>query len=161
MSKRPTRNAPATRQQPDEKPSDSVVEEIERQLDPVLQNLPKVQREQVLAKITTVIQTEVFSGPLPHPRHLAQYDQIIPNGAERILQMTERVIDHNIASSNDRVARDDKYRRLGMVLGFISFGVIIGAAVGVGVYGHTVLSGLLLASGVIGAVTAFIRGNGK
>lgn len=30
-----------------------------------------------------------FSGPIPHPDLLAQYDQIIPNGADRILLMAE------------------------------------------------------------------------
>ena len=50
-----------------------------------------------------------FSGPLPHPNVLEKYNEIIPNGAERIMAMAEkqsahreyletRVIDGNVAN---------------------------------------------------------------
>jgi uncharacterized membrane protein len=53
--------------------------------------------------------TASFSGPLPPPGLLAQYNEIIPNGAERIVAMAEkqsahrerleaRVIEGNVAS---------------------------------------------------------------
>jgi len=35
-----------------------------------------------------------FSGPIPPPNLLAQYNEIIPNGAERILAMAERQSAH-------------------------------------------------------------------
>lgn len=35
-----------------------------------------------------------FSGPLPHPQVLAQYNEALPNGAERIMQMTESELRH-------------------------------------------------------------------
>lgn len=75
--------------------------------------------------------------------------------------MTEKVIDANIESGKDRIARDDGYRRLGMYLGFICFAGIVAASIIVGVYGHLGLALGLLASGVISGAVAFIRGNGK
>lgn len=33
---------------------------------------------------------EAFSGPLPPPAMLAQYNDVVPNGAERIMAMAER-----------------------------------------------------------------------
>ena len=55
------------------------------------------------------MQSASFSGPLPHPALLAKYNEIIPNGAERIMAMAERqsthregierlVIEENVAS---------------------------------------------------------------
>lgn len=35
-----------------------------------------------------------FSGPLPSPETLYQYNQIVPNAAERILAMAEKEIEH-------------------------------------------------------------------
>ena len=54
-------------------------------------------------------ETHHFSGPLPHPSVLAKYNEVIPNGAERIMAMAERqsahreriearVVDGNVAS---------------------------------------------------------------
>ncbi|MGC9292223.1 MAG: DUF2335 domain-containing protein [Acidobacteriaceae bacterium] len=35
-----------------------------------------------------------YSGLLPHPDHLAKYNEVIPNGAERIMAMAERQSAH-------------------------------------------------------------------
>lgn len=43
------------------------------------------------ASIATVSHQSVsFSGPLPHPELLAKYNEVIANGAERIMAMAER-----------------------------------------------------------------------
>jgi uncharacterized membrane protein len=57
----------------------------------------------------TQFQAAAFSGPLPLPGLIAKYDEIIPNGAERIMAMAERqsahreqlekrVVDGNVAN---------------------------------------------------------------
>ena len=48
-----------------------------------------------------------------------------------------------------------------MVLGYTAFVGLVASAVLVGIYGHVALAALLLASGVVSGVVAFIRGNGK
>jgi len=35
-----------------------------------------------------------FSGPLPHPQLLAQYNEAVPNGADRIVKLTENQAAH-------------------------------------------------------------------
>jgi uncharacterized membrane protein len=35
-----------------------------------------------------------FSGPLPHPHLLAQYNKAVPDGAERILRLAEGQVEH-------------------------------------------------------------------
>jgi len=45
-------------------------------------------------------------GPLPDPETLRAYDEIIPNGAERLMQLVERQSNHRQALESDRVAGD-------------------------------------------------------
>jgi uncharacterized membrane protein len=42
------------------------------------------------------IVSQHWSGPLPHPNALAQFNQIIPNGADRIMAMVEEEQKHRI-----------------------------------------------------------------
>ncbi|MGA2217944.1 MAG: DUF2335 domain-containing protein [Terracidiphilus sp.] len=44
--------------------------------------------------ITTLTQSVSFSGPLPHPNLLAKYNEVIPDGANRIMAMAERQSAH-------------------------------------------------------------------
>ncbi len=47
-------------------------------------------------KRTMVAQLDAqqFSGPLPHPQILAQYNQAVPNAADRIIKMAESQSNH-------------------------------------------------------------------
>ena len=44
--------------------------------------------------ISSVTQSVSFSGPLPPPGVLAQYNDVIPNGAERLMVMAEKQSAH-------------------------------------------------------------------
>lgn len=63
-------------------------------------------------KIMAVVQKrEIFQGPLPHPSHLREYDDIVPGMAERLLALTEKEMGHrhNIQSKAlDGAIRKDK-----------------------------------------------------
>jgi uncharacterized membrane protein len=161
LSRKPTRGPVAQRPQPKPTADDAVVEDLERQLEPILQNLPKVQRDQVLQRVVSIVYQEAFSGPIPHPRHLREYDSIVPGGADRIIRMTEDVLEHNKDIGQRKMGLDDKYRRLGMWLGFCAFVLMMVVAAVAGALGNNTLAGFVLASGVIGAIAAFIRGNGN
>ena len=47
-------------------------------------------------KVTHVERHEVFSGPLPPPEILYQYNRIIPDGADRILSLVEKQQSHRM-----------------------------------------------------------------
>ncbi|MGO6903723.1 DUF2335 domain-containing protein [Rhizobium ruizarguesonis] len=123
-----------------------------------MSNLSRVQREQILSSVISVVKTEAFSGPLPHPRHLEHYDSILPGGADRIFAMTEKALNSNIARQDRRQINDHRYRLLGMWLGFASLMVLIGGAVLAGVYGRETLSVSLLGTSVLGSVGVFVTG---
>lgn len=57
-------------------------------------NRNQLSSSQPSAEIATVTQSVSFSGPLPHPALLAKYNEVIPNGAERIMAMAERQSAH-------------------------------------------------------------------
>jgi uncharacterized membrane protein len=68
-----------------------------------------------------------FSGPLPPPAVLAQYNEVIPNGAERIMAMAERQSAHREQLEASVVAANIASQARGMVFAFIlSFVTIIG-----------------------------------
>jgi uncharacterized membrane protein len=137
--------------------------EVLQQLEPVLNstNLTRVQRSQLLDKVVSIVRTEAFTGPLPHPSHLEHYGQVIPNGADRIMKMAELSLSSNVEVRQKGQWYDQVYRVLGMVLGFVALMVMIGAAVVAGIYGYNVLAGLLLGTTVIGSAGMFITAHHK
>ena len=59
---------------------------------------PPQQRQQAPQQVVhqQVRQVQQWSGPLPSPADLEKFNQIIPNGADRIVAMTEKEQDHRI-----------------------------------------------------------------
>lgn len=56
-----------------------------------------------------IVQAQVsasFSGPLPHPDILAQYNHAVPNGAERIIVMAEKQSEHRMALETQALTAD-------------------------------------------------------
>src|ERR1035438_8495401 len=56
--------------------------------------------------------TMQFSGPLPPPGILAQYNDVCPNGAERIIAMAEKQQEHSQELERSVVHRSEE-RRVG------------------------------------------------
>lgn len=56
-------------------------------------NLPPVRKQKNQNSAITQV-TQQFSGPVPHPDILRQYNLIVPDAAERILRMAEQDAAH-------------------------------------------------------------------
>jgi uncharacterized membrane protein len=70
--------------------------------------------------IATVTQQSVtFSGPLPHPALLAKYNEVIPDGAERIMKMAERQSAHRESLEAQVVAGNIASQARGSIFAFI------------------------------------------
>jgi uncharacterized membrane protein len=103
--------------------------------------------------------SEQFSGPIAHPRHLREYDEILPGSAERIIQMAERQQQHNIAMESKIVSAQVADQKRGMRYGMAALIIDLAAATGVGIYtGDRVLAGMILGIGLAGVIVAFIKG---
>ena len=134
----------------------SIEEEIERALQG---KVAEPELKDITLRLTKIAVNEQFSGPMPHPRHLREYDHIVPGSAERILSMAERNLDHNIATEKRCVSAEIKDRNLGMWLGAAIFAMlIVGAFASLFVTSNPMVPGLFLGTAAIGGVVAFIKG---
>lgn len=68
---------------------------------------------------TLTHQSVSFSGPLPHPALLAKYNEVIPNGAERIMAMAERQGAHRESLEARVVAGNVASQARGSIFAFI------------------------------------------
>jgi uncharacterized membrane protein len=99
-----------------------------------------------------------WSGPLPPPGALQQFNEIIPDGAERIMRMVETEQAHRIAHETkllDAMTRDTK--RGHWLGGTISILAVGGAVVSVALHAHPTVSIALVSVPVLGMVRAMLE----
>ena len=111
----------------------------------------------VSAQIISVI-SEHFRGPIAHPRHMREYEEICPGSADRIITMAEDQLKHDQAMDNKVIKAEVDDLKQGRLYGFLALMALIVAAVSTGLAGHTILAGSFLGAGVLGVVGAFING---
>jgi uncharacterized membrane protein len=118
----------------------------------------QIQAKEELAHQVVGIIEQQYSGPLPPPQVLQQYDNIIPNGAERIMAMAEAQSAHRRGLEKDALATDSRNSLLGICFAFIigmttviTGGIIISR-------GHAWPGTFLGSAGLVGLVSAFIYG---
>ena len=76
-------------------------------------------KEKSLVQIQATQELSIYSGPLPPPEQLIQYNNAVPNAADRILKMTERQLEHRIRCEElivKTLTRNDTY---GLICGFV------------------------------------------
>ena len=106
---------------------------------------------------TSVTSTSIFSGPIPPPEIMRQYNQIIPGSAERILKMAEKEQDHRHEIEDRLIKSEILNTRLGLIFGFIIgiTGIICGSIVIM--HGNNVGGSVISATGISILVGLFIK----
>lgn len=113
----------------------------------------------VVQKLTKIAVSEQFSGPMPHPKHLREYEEILPGSAERILSMAEKNGDHFKKMDEDSLHAEVDDRKRGMRYGAGLFCLLIVLAfASLFVTDSEIVPGLFLGAATIGGITAFIKG---
>lgn len=56
----------------------------------ILQELPEEKRNAILATMMAFEEERRFSGPLPPPEYLAEYEKTLPGLPDRIMKMAEK-----------------------------------------------------------------------
>lgn len=79
------RNAPSTRAS-ERVTEPRIREEVEKAIGPLV---GASQRGQIVDRLVSLFSSEVFHGPLPHPKHLRAYEDIFPGCADRSVKMAE------------------------------------------------------------------------
>jgi uncharacterized membrane protein len=83
------------------------------------------QRAEVNSITQAQVQAEFFSGPIPPPSYLARYNDVVPNGADRILGMAEKQSTHRESLEAKVIDGNIRSQRRGQTQAFILALVVI------------------------------------
>ncbi|MBU0279228.1 DUF2335 domain-containing protein [Gemella sp. zg-1178] len=98
--------------------------------------------------------TEEYSGMLPPPAMLKEFDNIIPNGADRLMKLLE--VEVKERHENNKIYL--KYTSVGL---YLAFALAIGAFIGgfyLAVKGNNIGTAILIGSVLSGVIISFIKG---
>ena len=106
------------------------------------QAISRIEPKPKSGSITEVTQTR-YSGPIPDPQWLEQYDRIHPGLANRIVSMAESEASHRRGIENDAVAaqiydakQERRQQRRGQWMAFVVAVLVTTAGTSVALFGH-------------------------
>lgn len=156
MARKPEPKSEEQPKLPEKAKNGDLAQEIERQIGPLVN---QSQREIIVGRVlTAVMRSEQFSGPIAHPRHLREYEDILPGAAERIIAMAENEQSHNRSMETKIIDAQVSDQKRGMRYGLTALALDLVLATYAGMGGNNILAGLLLGAGVLGVVGSFIKG---
>lgn len=121
-------------------------------------------KEEIISGILSVVssfeieQEEHHSGPLPAPRTLKGYDEIVPNGAERIVNVFEKQSDHRITLEAKVIGRQTFQSLLGQIFGFVIALIFLFAGIYLVEKGYEVAGITVFGLDIVGLATVFVIG---
>ena len=130
-------------------------QKLEREIGSLVQS---GQKKEILSRVQKIVAQERFSGPLPHPKHLSQYETILPGAAERILLMAESAQKHSAQMDRCIIEAQIDDQKRGMRYGLTVLLLIILLSTYFGIREQTWMAGLLLSTAVLGSIPVFVRG---
>lgn len=105
-----------------------------------------------------LIMFEATSGSMPPPSMLGRYNDVIPNGAERIVAMAEAQQNHRMTLERTVVDSDIAVRNRALWLGFV---IVLSAVIGgviLAIAGMEIIGSAMIATGLISSGLAFFKG---
>jgi len=109
------------------------------------------------ARQTIAVSHEQWSGPLPPPEALARFNDIVPNGAERIFKMAEDEQEHRIASERTGLVASIAEAKRGQLLGAsISIISLISAGISVYLGAHLAVTALMVGVPIMGLAKSIV-----
>lgn len=100
---------------------------------------------------------EAWAGALPRPEDLEKFSEIIPNGAERIMRLTENEQEHRITMEKAALPENFRAQRRGQYLGWtLSLSSIAAAGVSSFLGAHPSVSIAMLSVPVLAVAKALV-----
>ena len=130
-------------------------EDIPVEVAEIIKDLPK-EKGQTLIRALSVKRS--YSGPLPDGESIKIYDEVIPNGGDRLMLTVEKQLDHRIEIEKTGVQRTFNQSSTGQWMGFaiaIVFGFI---AWDLAKSGFTIAASILGTVDLVALVAIFITG---
>lgn len=120
--------------------------------------VPAGQRTQIVAQMVSLVTEERFSGPIPHPRHMREYEDICPGSADRLIMMAEQSLAHAQEIQRSALDGDIHDTKAGRIYGLVALIALIVAATFAMYTDHEVAAAAFLGAGVLGVVGQLIQG---
>jgi uncharacterized membrane protein len=102
---------------------------------------------------------ESWSGPLPPPSALQQYENAIPGSAERMLVMAERQEEHRINIEKTQVTGELRRSYWGLAAGFVLSALVIGGGIFLVATGHDWAGATMIGLNLVGLASVFVYGS--
>lgn len=127
-------------------------------------NLPKAGTPNNIQKQQVAIATQ-YTGPIPPPSALREYDTILPGAAERILTLAEAEAKHRHLMDSEAARQNDKVidksfdeRKRGQWFGLIIGSLALITSIIAIIEGHPTVAGVIGGTAAVGLVSAFLVG---
>jgi uncharacterized membrane protein len=112
----------------------------------------------IMQKQQVVVARQEFSGPLPHPSVLAEYEHVYPGSAKMIFDRFEKQSDHRMFLEKTVVQNREKQSNRGQLFAFIiALALIVFAAFALYLE-YPKIAATICSVTLIGVVTVFIKG---
>lgn len=111
-------------------------------------------KQQAQNSSVVAVQQATYSGPIPPPAAMEQYERIVPGAANRILAMAEREQE----ARHEFMASERRLRHRGQWIGALLVLLLIGASVYFAYVGLAVLAGTVMGVTLLGVATIFVLG---
>lgn len=139
----------------DDEASEQLAEKIEGEL---VENPVVLERLLERPQFKAIISQSSFRGPLPPPTMLREYNEIVVNGAERIMARSEKEQAHRHEMQSKTVTGAIAKDRRGQWMAFAITVFILLIATVFAWRGNTVFAGTLITVDLIGLASVFIMG---
>lgn len=111
-----------------------------------------------------VHQQRVHSGPLPPAEDIVLYNQAIPNGGDRLMQMAEKSLDIADRAQIDEIVlrkEEQRIQKRGQYLAITVVALFTGLSAYIAYLGNTTAAAALMGAGLVSIVGAFLYSNMK
>jgi uncharacterized membrane protein len=120
--------------------------------------IPKEQKEKIIRLVVGVSLRESFSGPIPPPKILKGYNEVLKDGAERIVSMSEKQSDHRIQLEDYAIKEELRQSKNGQIFGFILGIFGLTSATVLALLEHEITAGVFGTTTIVGLVAVFVIG---
>ncbi len=96
-----------------------IEENIPADVNDILQELPEEKRNAIVATMMAIQEERSFSGPLPPPDYLAEYEKTLPGAPDRIMTMAEKQVDHRIDMEKTIATKKFRQSTMGQIIGAV------------------------------------------
>ena len=126
--------------------------------DPSLKNIPGDKIKLILHKTAEVIEHRFYSGPIPPPDILKEYEKIEKGFANRILEMAENQSLHRKKMENKIVESEINLSKKGQYFGLIVSFLFISAATACAILNQPLPASVIGLGGLTNLVSVFVQG---